>query len=367
MSLAQHQSSISGPTRSITAAADDEPLCQRAGIPVLIRPCHGTKPVRVRLHYLWYGCRIGPTVIVQGGISAGRDACSSPAHGADGWWQSLVGPGKAIDTRRCRVLAIDWLDAEALQADTVTSLDQAEALAALLDGLHIGQAAAFVGASYGAMVGLAFAARHGERIGHLIAIAGAHRPHPLATAQRAIQRGILRLGMETGRELDAVSLARQLALTTYRGHGELGERFTGAARPVADGWQLPVETWLQHGGRKFARGFSARRYLSLSQSIDLHAVDPAAITAPVNLIGIASDRLVPLTDLCVLQSELGGRASLEVIDSPCGHDAFLVEHARLTPLLGDALGGCLLAPGAPARLDLPAPSEPIRAELARGA
>ncbi len=367
MSLAQHQSSISGPTRSITSAADDEPLCQRADIPVLIRPCHGTKPVRVRLRYLWFGCRIGPTVIVQGGISAGRDACSSPAHGADGWWQSLVGPGKAIDTRQCRVLAIDWLDAESLRVDAVASSDQADALAALLDGLHIARAAAFVGASYGAMVGLAFAARHGERIGKLVAIAGAHRPHPLATAQRAVQRGILRLGMETGRELDAVSLARQLALTTYRGHSELGERFTGTARSIAGSWQLPVESWLQHGGRKFARGCSARRYLSLSQSIDLHAVDPAVIAVPVHLIGIASDRLVPLADLCTLQRELGGGASLEVIDSPCGHDAFLVEHARLTPLLRDALADSLLATGAPARRALPAPVEPVRPGLARGA
>lgn len=329
-----------GETNCIPAAhaQAEELLCLRRSVEIELKPRHATRAVRAELRYLWFGAEQAPTIIVQGGISAGRDVCSTPAHAEAGWWQDLVGPGKAVDTRRCRVLAIDWLDADALGIEVVTSEDQADALAALLDVLHIECAAAFVGASYGAMVGLAFASRHGQRIQRLIAVAGAHRPHPLASAQRAVQRGILELGLETGREADAVSLARQLALTTYRGSAELAERFDGPAERVGGAWQRPVEAWLQHGGQKFAEQCTARRYLSLSQSIDLHTIDPANIELPVNLIGIASDRLVPLADLCALQRALPRGASLDVIDSACGHDGFLLEHTQLAPLIRESLG-----------------------------
>lgn len=316
---------------------DRRPLCLRASIAVDLKPGQAQERRPVELRCLWFGARSGPTVIVQGGISAGRDVCASPAHTDPGWWQELVGPGKAVDTSEVRILAIDWLDAESLGVDCVTTEDQADALAALLDALQLRSVAAFVGGSYGAMVGLAFAARHGERLDRLVAIAGAHRPHPLASAQRAVQRGILQLGIDSGREAEGVSLARQLALTTYRGSAELAERFAGPARQQDGRWQLPVEAWLEHHGDKFARRCSAQRYLSLSRSIDLHRVDPATVRVPVNLIGIASDRLVPLADLCELQRALGGHASLDVVDSRCGHDGFLLEHAQLTPLLGELL------------------------------
>lgn len=311
--------------------------CDRSHARVRLTPRHGSHEVSVDLPYLWFGARRGPTVIVQGGISAGRDACSSPAHTESGWWQALVGPGRAIDTDRVRVLAIDWLDGAQLGVDAITSEDQADAVAALLDCLGIDRVAAWIGASYGAMVGLAFAARHPARLDKLVALAGAHRPHPLASAQRAVQRGILALGREHGCEGRAVALARQLALTTYRGDREFGERFAGSAEQVDGRWQLPVESWLRHNGDKFVSCCDAARYASLSQSIDLHHIDPAQIYIPVRLIGFASDRLVPLADLCELQRSLAGQASLDVVDSRCGHDGFLVEHQRLAPLLTDAL------------------------------
>lgn len=320
------------------AVCNDEPLCLRSNVTIDIKPRHAAQACRIEVSFLWLGVPQGPTLIVQGGISAGRDVCCSPAHDQAGWWQQLVGPGRAIDTRQHRVLAIDWLDAEALGIEVVTSEDQADVLAAVLDALHVERVEAFIGASYGAMVGLAFASRHSHRVNRLVAIAGPHRPHPLASAQRAVQRGILELGLRAGCECEAVSLARQLAITTYRGSTELAERFAGPAERVGGVWQLPVESWLQHGGQKFAEQCSARRYLSLSQSIDLHAVDPATITVPVSLIGIATDHLVPLADLCELQRSLAGHASLDVIDSRCGHDGFLIEHTQLAPLLVEALG-----------------------------
>ena len=190
------------------------------------------------------------------------------------------------------------------------------------------------------MVGLAFATRHGSRLGKLVALAGAHRPHPLATAQRAVQRGIVQLGLANGCVDAALSLARQLALTTYRSGEELASRFSGEAEYHDGRFRLPVEAWLEHQGRKFVARFDARRYLALSESIDLHAVDPQSVRVPAALIGFASDRLVPLADLCELQQRLAAPASLDVVETPYGHDGFLKEQERVASLLREALQHC---------------------------
>lgn len=314
--------------------------CLRATRRVRISPRYGDGTAAVEVRYLWAGAPGAPTVIVQGGISADRDVCASAEHTSPGWWESQVGAGRAIDLDRVRVLAIDWLDADDLGAPSVSSEDQADALAALLDALGISRVEAFVGASYGAMVGLAFAARHGARLGRLVALAGAHRPHPYATAQRAVQRGIVKLGIENGCVDEALSLARQLALTTYRSGEEIGRRFAGGAEFQDGRFRLPVEGWLQHHGRRFVVRFDARRYLALSESIDLHDIDPRSVRVPTTLIGFASDRLVPLSDLCALQQRLGAAASLDVVETRYGHDGFLKEHERLAPLLREALPGC---------------------------
>jgi homoserine O-acetyltransferase len=323
------------PPETATPAARSDFGCLRGSRRLRIAPKYGEGARDVEVNYLWAGAPGAPTVIVQGGISAGRDVCSSGE--AAGWWDALVGAGQAIDLTRCRVLSIDWLGASELGAPAVGSEDQADILAALLDALRVGRVHAFVGASYGAMVGLAFAARHGHRLGQLLVLAGAHRPHPLATAQRAVQRGVIRLGLESGHVDQALSLARQLAMTTYRGAEEFNQRFSGSAEFRDGRFRLPVEDWLEHAGNRFVGRFDAHRYLSLSESIDLHAIAPDAVRVPTTLIGFASDRLVPLADLCELQRRLGAPASLEVVESRYGHDGFLKEHARLAPLLREAL------------------------------
>lgn len=300
-------------------------------------PRYGDGEREVAVRYLWTGAPGAPTVIVQGGISAGRQVCHTGDSETLGWWDALVGPDKAIDLTRVRVLSIDWLSASDLGTVSVSSEDQADILAVLLDALHIGKVKAFVGSSYGAMVGLAFAERHGHRLEHLVALAGAHRPHPMATAQRSVQRGILRLGLEHGCSEQATALARQLAMTTYRGSNEFAQRFPGEPEFRDGRFQLPVETYLEQAGRKFVARFDPQRYLSLSESIDLHCVDPANIRTPTTLIGFSTDRLVPLSDMCELQRSLGAAASLEVVESLYGHDGFLKETSTLTPLLRDAL------------------------------
>ena len=270
-----------------------------------------------------------PITVVLGGISAHRHV-----GGPRGWWPDLVGPGCVLDPTRCRILGIDWAVPE---TGTITTADQADRLAAQLDELAIDRVQAVVGASYGGMVALAFAARHPERVGRLAVISAAHEPHPMATAHRVIQRRIVRLGLAAGTPRDGVALARALALTTYRTAEEFASRFEATPATHRGRQQFPVERYLDHGSQRFAASWSAERYLALSESIDLHAVDPVDITVPLALLGVLEDRLVPRWQLQALHRRTRGPCTLEEISSPTGHDAFLTEPAQVAAFLSRVL------------------------------
>lgn len=288
----------------------------------------------------------GPVVAVLGGISAHRHVRSHRADAREGWWEAFVGPGRALDTDRLRVLSIDWLGGpgdsstpgavnetgpEAPEAPergipTVTTRDQAAALAAVHDGLGLPPLRAVVGASYGGMVALAFAADHPERVEGTLVLGAAHEPHPMATALRAIQRRIVELGRSGGREREGMALARALAMTTYRSETEFARRFP--VRPEADGprgERFPVEGYLDHHGETFARRFDPRSFLLLSRSIDLHRVDPGSVRGPVALVAFRGDAIAPPWQVRELRDALPGEAELVEIATPRGHDAFLTD------------------------------------------
>jgi homoserine O-acetyltransferase/O-succinyltransferase len=311
-------------------------ISRRADVGLFLKPKYAPTACSVRVSFLDHGPTGAPLIIAQGGISASRDVCTTAA--GEGWWSDLIGPGRALDTDRFRVLAIDWLDIAQLGgAPAVSSDDQADALAALLDALGVARAAAFVGASYGAMVGLSFAARHGDRLDRLVAISGTHRAHPLATALRTIQRNIVRHGIDCADTAGALSLARQLAMTTYRGAAEFAERFDVEPEYRNGRFHFAVEDYLQAAGAKFVARFDARRFLDLSESIDLHRLDPATVRVPTDVIAVDSDRLVPLADCQQLATAIAAPTRLHVVDSPYGHDAFLKEPRRIGALLRGAL------------------------------
>ena len=103
-----------------------------------------------------------PLLIVAGGINEGRHVCSNDLDVAAGWWQA-----HAALLGRYRVLAIDWLENGSTAA-------QADAIAVVCKALGLPPARAFIGASYGALVALQFAARHARLAERVIAISGAH-------------------------------------------------------------------------------------------------------------------------------------------------------------------------------------------------
>ncbi|MDB4898427.1 MAG: homoserine O-acetyltransferase, partial [Gemmatimonadetes bacterium] len=227
----------------------------------------------VSLQHELLGPAGAPVVLALGGISASRHVTSSATDDAPGWWEATVGEGRAVDTRVRRVLGIDYLDGgrrrDGRPAARVTTHDQAAAIVALLDELEIARVAA-VGASYGGMVALALAERWPERVERLVVISAGHESHAMATALRTIQRRIVELGLDSGRTLDGVALARALAMTTYRTPAEFDARFGTEPRIDDDTVQFDVERYLMHAGDKFAQQMSAERFLALSLSADLH-------------------------------------------------------------------------------------------------
>jgi homoserine O-acetyltransferase len=285
--------------------------------------------------------RCGPVVIVLGGISAGRHVTAHAGDPRRGWWEELAGPGRALDTDSIRVLSTDWLGGVGTSSgpgvNGVTTGDQARAITAVLDHLNIACADAVVGASYGGMVALALAAAAPTRVMRTIGIAAAERSHPMATALRSLQRRVVRLGMQTGRVTDALAIARALAMTTYRSAAEFAERFATTPIPGTEPARFEVEAYLEYCGQKFARDFSAHAFLRLSESIDLHEVDPAAVTVPTSLIAFDTDVLVPATQLRALHERLPWPAGFLVIPSIYGHDAFLKETVAMSDALKDAL------------------------------
>lgn len=303
------------------------------GLPLAMRHAG---PRRVVVRGEWRGPAEAPVTVVAGGISAGRHAAGDAAN--PGWWPAQVGPGRAIDTTRRRVLALDWLGADGSLDAPIDPADQADALAAVLDRLGVAQLAGFVGASYGAMVGLQFAERHGARLQRLVAISGAHRPHPYASAWRALQRQVVALGRTEGNVSNALALARQWAMLSYRTPEEFARRFDAPAALESGQVRTAAEDYLAHCGRRYAARWCSTAFLRLSESIDLQQVDPAAITVPTTVVAVAEDRLVPLADLQALVETLGGPARLRVLRSEFGHDAFLKEDTAIARILRESLG-----------------------------
>lgn len=287
----------------------------------------------------WSGLENAPVVLVAGGISAGRHVTSCAEDSTPGWWEALAGPHRALDPTRHRLLAVDWLGIRGDLDAPIDTADQASALVAVLDHLGVHRAAAFVGASYGGMVGLQLAAAHPHRLDRLVVISAAHRPHPYASAWRGVQRRILALGRSTGAEAEALSLARQLAMLSYRTPAEFGERFDAQAVVQDNRVVCAADAYLEARGAAFADRFDPTAWLRLSESIDLHRVDPAAITVPTTAVAVAEDRLVPGADVAELVARLAGPGELQVIHSPYGHDAFLKEPVLVGGIVRSALPG----------------------------
>jgi homoserine O-acetyltransferase len=318
------------------SAVDDAVL----RLPAPWRLHHGDLLDEPCVAYRIVGPRDAPVVAVLGGISAHRHLV-----GPDGWWPAMVGAGLGVDTTRFRVLGIDYLGGLGGSSTPyggapfppISSVDQAAVLHRVVQHLGLTSLHAIVGASYGGMVALSFAARHPSQVQRIVILSAADRAQVLSTAWRSVQRQIVREAIARGDGAAGLKLARALAMATYRSQTEFAMRFGGAAVRNADRFRFPVEGYLFARGDDYVQKYRAESFLCLSESIDLHDVDPAEVSTPTTLIAVHEDQLVPFNDMQSLAARLAGPSRLIEINSIFGHDAFLKESAVLNPILNNAL------------------------------
>jgi homoserine O-acetyltransferase/O-succinyltransferase len=283
-----------------------------------------------------------PLIVVLGGISAHRRACSEDGRG---WWEAQCGAGKTLDTERYRVLGIDWLggcDAStgprsaaqnSAEFPAISTGDQARALLLLLNRFGVRRVHLLVGASYGGNVAQQLAALLGDRLRRLVLLSAAHRPAQFGLALRHVQRAILDLGNES---TEALALARSLAVLGYRTAEGVEQRFNAESTKF-DGRGGGVTGWIDHHGAKFVQRFDADAYRCLGLSLDAHEIDPATIRVPTTVFAVRDDLTVPLSLLREYAERAGGDCELVEISSNYGHDAFLKEVATVSELFAKAL------------------------------
>ena len=288
------------------------------------------------VRYEIIGPRGAPVVAVLGGISASRHVASSASDPSAGWWEDVVGPGRAIDTEKFRVLSIDYITNDS-RTDTVTTAGQAEALAVALDQSGVRTLHAVVGASYGGMVALAFGVNFTSRAKRLIVISAAHESDPIATALRHLQRRVVALGTAVGRERDGLAIARGIAMTSYLTGRHFEDRIADCDRNDSRLIEDRIGNYLKTRGEQFADQWTPERYNALSLSLDLHKIRPEDVTIPTTVIAVSGDRLVPLSQSRELARRLGGPSQLIELDSSLGHDAFLGDSARIAPFINELL------------------------------
>jgi len=293
-----------------------------------------------------------------------------PGQPTPGWWDELIGPGRAIDTTVFHVVCINLLGG--CQGSTgpaspepatgipwgsrfgvVTVRDMVRAQRAVADQLGIAQWAAVVGGSMGGMVALEWAVMFPERVRALASIASCAASSATQIANNANQRRAIAFdpAWQGGDYYDAppgggphrgLALARQMAQVTYRTPGEFDERFGRATiDPLDDGlglWQrFDIEGYLDHHGAKLVRRFDANSYLVLTRAMDLHDVGRGRggigaalqrVQARCLTMSVASDALYPPHQQEELRDGLraaGVACTHTVVESPHGHDGFLLE------------------------------------------
>lgn len=291
---------------------------------------HGP-PAPVTIRFELAGDERAPLLILAGGISADAHVIASDVAPRAGWWEAQAGP-----LSRFRRLAIDWVGADGTLDRPIHPADQARTILLVMDHLGLDRAAAFIGASYGAMTGMHLAALAPERCGALLAISAAHRAHPFVSAQRALQRQAVELGERLGDPRAGVALARKIAMTAYRTPAEFAERFGEPSCANGSRVTCGAEPYLDAQGRRHAARVSAIAYRRLPESIDLHAIEPERITVPALFAAALDDCLIPHTDIAEL-AERAPRGRFAALPTRFGHDSFLKEHALVASLLSDFL------------------------------
>jgi homoserine O-acetyltransferase len=296
-----------------------------------------------------------------------------------GWWDWMIGPGKAFDTDRYFVVSTNLLGGcrgttgpSSIDPSTgrpygsdfpvITVADMVRTERAVLDELGIERLAAVAGGSLGGMQAFEWAILYPDQVDAVVAIASTHAIRPQGVAWNAIARNAIMADPAwqgghyygTGRKPDAgMGVARMVGHVTYLSAQSIGDKF-GRRLQFADDVrytvtdpEFEVENYLRHQAESFVKRFDANTYLYTSRALtyfDLarqygkgslaEALRP--VRARTLLIAFSSDWLYPpigSEEVAAALLSLGKDVELHVIEAPYGHDCFLLEEARQTPMI----------------------------------
>ena len=296
-----------------------------------------------------------------------------------GWWDGMIGQGKAFDTDRFFIISPNLLGGcrgttgpssrnpvtgrpYGSDFPVITVADMVKAQRALLDELGITRLFAVAGGSLGGMQALEWAVQRPDQVDAVIAIASTHALHPQGVAWNAIARNAITADPDwqdgdyygTGRApIAGMGVARMVGHITYLSATSVRNKFGRRLRAADDiryeltTPEFEVESYLRHQASTFVKRFDANTYLYTSRALsyfDLarqygagqlsRAVN--AVSARTLLISFSSDWLYPPEGSAELADALraaGKDVEFHVIDAPYGHDCFLLEEARQTPLI----------------------------------
>jgi homoserine O-acetyltransferase/O-succinyltransferase len=339
----------------------------------------------------------GNAILILTGLSPSAHAASNADDPSPGWWEAMIGPGKAIDTDRWFVICVNSLGSDKgstcpasidpstgqpyrLDFPELALEDVANAAHAVVDSLGIARLACLIGCSMGGMSALAYMLLHPGNVRAHISVDTAPQAQPFAIAIRSLQREAIRLdpnwngghydlqgqhalGDKSGTgEHDrypdmGMSIARKLGVITYRSAMEWNGRF---ARIRLDpeqredqpfGGEFQVESYLQGHAERFVRTFDPNCYLYLSRAsdwFDIAEYGSGSVQAGLKricieramVIGVSTDILFPLEQQEQIADglrEAGAQVEFVALDSPQGHDAFLVDIENYSRAIGGFL------------------------------
>lgn len=321
-------------------------------------------------------------VLIVTGLSPDAHAARNAANPDEGWWEAMLGPGKAIDTDRWFVICVNSLGSckgstgpastnpatsalYRLDFPELSVEDGANAAHAVVQALGIEQLACIIGNSMGGMTALAYLKLHPASARAHINISGSAQALPFSIAIRSLQREAIRLDPawnhghynEASYPESGMRMARKLGVITYRSALEWDGRFgrvrLESDRPDEDpfGLEFQVESYLEGHARRFVRRFDPNCYLYLSRSMDWFDLaeyangDVMQGLASIRVeralaIGAVTDILFPLQQQEQIAHGLaqgGAQAEFVPLESPQGHDAFLVDFERFGPAVAGFL------------------------------
>ncbi len=346
------------------------------------------------------GARLGPVTVAYetyGQLSPQRDnvvvllhALSGDCHVAGyhsqhdlkpGWWESMVGPGKGIDTDKYFVVCSSILGScggttgpcennpasgrpYGLDFPVVTVGDMVMVQQALLEHLGITRVLAVIGGSLGGMQALEWSVRYPDRVASVVALATTMRHSALAIAFNEIARQAImadpnwRQGHYYGgpKPDTGLAVARMIGHVTYLSDEAMRRKFGRRLQEKKDfsfqfATDFQVESYLRHQGDKFVARFDANSFLYVTKAADYFDLERrggaasaveslAAAQARFLVVSFSSDWLYPTYQSKELVRALK-KNSLDVsfceIKADCGHDAFLIPNERLSRLIANFL------------------------------